>query len=83
MRPENIIALLKMGAKDKVRLSLKKMSLDQRLPVLRDLVPYLKQDPSLVEFFRDEFRLELGALSKAKWNLEQAESYYRAAKRGE
>jgi hypothetical protein len=80
MRANEIHALINMGAGDRVRQYLKKLSLKDRLPVLHDLIPYVDQTPGNLKFFRDHFSVEIGALISAKYDYEKAEKLYNTAK---
>ena len=80
MRAQEIHALINMGAGDRVRQYLKKLSLKDRLPALHDLIPYVDQTPQNLKFFRDHFAQEIGALISAKYDYEKAEKLYNTAK---
>jgi hypothetical protein len=72
MRANEIHTLINMGAGDRVRQYLKKLSLKDRLPALHDLIPYVDQTPGNLKFFRDHFSVEIGALISAKYDYEKA-----------
>ena len=76
-----IIRLVRVGAQDKARLSLKKLSLRDRLPLLHDCMPYVTESPANLKFFRDNFAQEFGALNVAQFDYERAEEVYNGAKR--
>lgn len=80
MRAQEIHALINMGAGDRVRQYLKKLSLKDRLPALHDLIPYVDNTPGNLKFFRDHFSVEIGALISAKYDYEKAEKLYNTAK---
>jgi hypothetical protein len=80
MRANEIHSLINMGAGDRVRQYLKKLSLKDRLPALHDLIPYVDQTPGNLKFFRDHFSVEIGALISAKYDYEKAEKLYNTAK---
>jgi hypothetical protein len=80
MRAQEIHALINMGASDRVRQYLKKLSLKDRLPALHDLIPYVDNTPGNLKFFRDHFSVEIGALISAKYDYEKAEKLYNTAK---
>jgi hypothetical protein len=80
MRANEIHTLINMGAGDRVRQYLKKLSLKDRLPALHDLIPYVDQTPGNLKFFRDHFSVEIGALISAKYDYEKAEKLYNTAK---
>jgi hypothetical protein len=80
MRANEIHALINIGAGDRVRQYLKKLSLKDRLPALHDLIPYVDQTPGNLKFFRDHFSVEIGALISAKYDYEKAEKLYNTAK---
>ncbi len=80
MRAQQIHALINMGAGDRVRKYLKKLSLKDRLPLLHDLIPYVKDTPENMKFFREHFSQEIGALIAAQYDYEKAEKIYNNAK---
>ena len=73
--------LIGLGALDKVRSSLKRLSLKERLPLLVELIPYVNSTPAHLKFFRDHFANEIGALIQAGMDLDRAERLYRLAKK--
>lgn len=81
MRAWEASALVNMGAGDRVRQHLKRLSLKDRLPLLHDLIPYVDSTPLSLKFFRDNFAQEIGALVSAGYDYEKAESLYNGAKR--
>lgn len=80
MRAQEIHALINMGASDRVRQYLKKLSLKDRLPALHDLIPYVDNTPQNLKFFRDHFSQEIGALISAGYDYVKAEKLYNTAK---
>ena len=80
MRAQEIHALINMGASDRVRRYLKKLSLKDRLPALHDLIPYVDNTPQNLKFFRDHFSQEIGALISAGYDYVKAEKLYNTAK---
>jgi hypothetical protein len=80
MRAQEASALVNMGAGDRVRQHLKRLSLKDRIPLLHDLIPYVDQTPQSLKFFREHFSQEIGALISAKYDYEKAEKLYNAAK---
>ncbi len=81
MRAQQISHMIGVGAKQQVRHDLKRLSLKDRLPLLHDLIPYVNQTPENLEFFRDNFSQEIGALIAAQYDYEKAEKLYNTAKR--
>ena len=80
MRAQEASALVNMGAGDRVRQYLKRLSLKERLPLLHDLIPYVDSTPKSLKFFRDHFSQEIGALISAGYDYEKAEKLYNTAK---
>jgi hypothetical protein len=80
MRAQQISHLIGVGATQKVRQHLKKLSLKDRLPLLHDIIPYVKDTPENMKFFREHFSQEIGALIAAQYNYELAEKIYNKAK---
>ena len=72
--------LLQIGASDRVRAHLKKLSLRDRLPALHDLIPYVNDTPSNLKFFHENFAREIGALITADYDYKKAESMYNFSK---
>jgi hypothetical protein len=72
--------LINIGATDKVRAHLKKLSLKDRLPLLRELIPYVKETPTHLKFFHENFANEIGALIQAGMDYAAAEELYNRAK---
>lgn len=81
MRADKLINLIGVGAQDTARQYLKRLSLKERLPVLHQCIPYVKDTPENLRFFQQSFAQEIGALIAAKYDYEKAESIYNAAKR--
>lgn len=75
-----INTLLKVGATDRARHYLKKLSLKERLPRLHELVPYVNETPANLRFFQDNFAKEIGALISAEYDYARAEKLYNSAK---
>jgi len=72
--------LLQIGASDKVRAHLKKLSLRDRLPVLHDLIPYVNDTPGNLKFFHENFAREIGALISSGYDYPKAEKMYNFTK---
>ena len=72
--------LINIGATHKVRQHLKKLSLKERLPLLHELIPYVKETPAHLKFFHEHFANEIGALIKAGIDYAAAEDLYNRAK---
>lgn len=72
--------LINIGATDKVRQHLKKLSLKDRLPLLHELIPYVKETPAHLKFFHEHFANEIGALIQAGMDYAAAEDLYNRAK---
>ena len=72
--------LIEAGAKDRVRAYLKKLSIKERLPLLHDLIPYVRLTPTSLKFFHEHFAIEIGALIQAEMDYAIAEKLYNAAK---
>lgn len=72
--------LIKIGATHKVRQHLKKLSLKDRLPLLHELIPYVKETPAHLKFFHENFSNEIGALIQAEMDYTAAENLYNCAK---
>ena len=73
--------LLQVGAQQKVRQNLKKLSLRDRLPVLHECIPYVSATSTTLKFFQENFAQEIGALISANYDYEKAELLYNVAKR--
>jgi hypothetical protein len=73
--------LIKIGAADRVRAYLKKLSLKERLPLLHELIPYIKDSQLSIKFFHENFSQEIGALIKGNYDYIGAEKIYNQAKR--
>lgn len=72
--------LLQIGASDRVRAHLKKLSLRDRLPVLHDLIPYINDSAGNLKFFHENFAREIGALISSGYDYVQAEKLYNVSK---
>lgn len=81
MKAHEIINLLEAGAQQRVRQSLKRLSLKERLPILHECVPYVDATPATLKFFRDSFAQEIGSLIAAEYDYAKAELLYNVAKR--
>lgn len=80
MRAQEASALVNIGAGDRVRQYLKRLSLKERLPLLHDLIPYVDTTPQSLKFFRENFSQEIGALISVGYDYEKAEKLYNTAK---
>ena len=76
-----IIGLVRVGAQDKARLKIKKLSLKERLPLLHQCMPYIPENPATMKFFKENFSQEIGAMSAAGYDYVRAEQIYNGAKR--
>lgn len=80
MKAFEINNLIRVGAKGRARAYLKKLSLKERLPALHELMPYVNDSTENLNFFRDNFAQEIGALVMADYDYIKAESLYHGAK---
>ncbi len=80
MKAHQLNHLLQIGASDRVRAHLKKLSLRDRLPVLHDLIPYVNETPANLRFFHENFAKEIGALISSGYDYPKAEKMYNFAK---
>lgn len=83
MKAFEISNLIRVGAVVKVRSYLKRLALKERLPLLRDCMPYVSDSDVHLKFFRDNFAQEIGALVSADYDYEKAEQIYNSAKASE
>lgn len=74
------INLLRIGANHKVRHTLKKLAIEERMQTLHRLLPYIKETPAIFSFFHKNFALEIGALLSADYDYVAATRLYRDAK---
>lgn len=72
--------LLQVGAEQRVRQNLKRLSLRDRLPVLHHCIPYVNETAATLKFFQENFAQEIGALIAANYDYVKAEQLYNAAK---
>jgi hypothetical protein len=68
-----------MGAYDRVRKQLKRLAIPERMKALEGCVPLVKQSPSNLKFFKENFSSELGAILMSNGDLENAVTLYRSA----
>jgi|APFre7841882793_1041355.scaffolds.fasta_scaffold00067_31 hypothetical protein len=80
MRALEISNLLQIGATDRVRKYLKKLSLKDRLPVLQECIPYVNATKGTLDFFHKNFAKEIGAIIAADYDFKKAELLYRISK---
>ena len=80
MKAFEINHLLQVGAQQRVRQHLKKLSLKDRLPALHECIPYVSASPVTLKFFGDNFAQEIGALISASFDHDKAERLYNTAK---
>ena len=71
------INLLRLGAGHKVRQALKKLSIEERMRALHQLLPYVKETQATLEFFQKHFAIEIGALLTANYDYVAAAKLYR------
>lgn len=75
-----ISRLVDYGATDRARKYLKKLGIYQRLKVLNECVPHVKESPGSLKFFKENFSVEIGAILMAEHDLKKAELLYRSSK---
>jgi hypothetical protein len=80
MTPEQIHNLIQVGGEERCRLYLKKLALPQRMETLRQIIPWVKETPKSLKFYYQNFAIEIGALLKADYDIEQAVQLYRRSK---
>lgn len=71
--------LIKVGATSMVRKKLKKLGIQDRLKVLLNCMPYIKVTTENLNFFRENFSIEIGAIIEANKDLTEAEQLYRTS----
>jgi hypothetical protein len=76
MKSSQLINLLKIGAKDRVRATLKKYAMPERLKILSELKEFALSDKKYFMFFKDHFSVELGAIIAADGDLNRALEIY-------
>lgn len=80
MRADQLTHLVLAGGQDRARQVLKKLSLAERLPALRDMIPNARVEPKLLAFLRDNFMVETCALAQSGWDVAAAEKLYNQTK---
>lgn len=80
MKATQILNLISLGAEMEARQRLKRLALEERLPKLWELVPFVRSSPRTLSFFQKHFAVELGALTVAKGDLVEAKRLYERAK---
>ncbi len=80
MKANDIDKLIEIGATDRVRKYLKKLSIPQRLNALNSCIPIIKKTGKSLRFFKENFSVEVGAILMAEGDLTVAEDMYRSAK---
>ena len=80
MKANQIYHLIQVGAHDRVRAHLKRLALNERIPLLHECWPFVNASPAHLKFFRNHFSQELGALVTADYDYARAETLYRSAK---
>jgi hypothetical protein len=81
MKAQEVNQLLRFGAKDRVRKKLKRLAIPERMVSLNDCIPIVKQSPTNLKFFKENFSVELGAIMLAEGDLDQAVKLYNSAKK--
>ncbi len=80
MTGSEIDTLLKHGAVDRVRKHLKRLGIPQRMKLLQDCIPNVASTTESLQFFKENFSVEIGAIMCAEQDLEKAVTLYRTAK---
>jgi hypothetical protein len=80
MKPHEISIMINNGAVDLVRNKLKKYSITERMKVLQTAIPYINSTPKILEFFKNNFAKEIGAIILANGDLKKATNLYNLAK---
>ena len=81
MKAFEVNQLLGYGARDRVRMKLKKLALPERMKSLSACIPFVKASPQNLKFFKENFSAEIGAILIAEGDVDHAVSLYHAAKR--
>lgn len=81
MKTQEIKMLLDLGAKDRVRKYLKRLAIPERMKALEGCIPLVKQTPSNLKFFKENFSQELGALVISNGDLDVATDLYKSAQK--
>jgi len=76
----NIETLIKLGATDKARRYLKKLGMSARMKLLLECVPNINATTESLNFFRENFSQEIGAIMMAKHDISKAVTLYNNAK---
>lgn len=76
MRANQLTHLVLAGGQDRARQVLKKLSLSERLPLLRDMIPNARVNLTMRAFLREHFLIESYALAKSNWDVVAAEKFY-------
>lgn len=80
MSPENIHQLIELGATGTARTYIKKLAIPNRMELLKSATRWVPASQRSLVFYRDNFAIEFGALSKSDWDCEKAVELYRQAK---
>ena len=80
MKAEYLTGLIEAGGTDFARKYLKKQPIPQRMELLKEVFHTVNGSPKRLKFYRDNFAIELGALSKGEMNCDKAVELYRRAK---
>lgn len=80
MKEFELSNLVQIGATDRVRSYLKKLTIPERVKMLHALIPYINVDAKSLQFFRENFSKEIGALIMANYDYDEAVKLYRTVK---
>ena len=81
MKANEVNQLLGLGAMDRVRKKIKKLTIIERMKLLNSCIPIVKSTPHNLKFFKENFSTEIGAILIANGDINKAASLYSVAKK--